>query len=64
MKQKHPLNHWERYADDAVIHCWTEEEAKALMVQLNERMTECKLEVHPGKTKIVYCRSDGITRSP
>lgn len=58
IKRKHPQNPWERYADDAVIHCRTEEEAKVLLLQLNERMTECKLELHPDKTKIVYCRSD------
>lgn len=58
MKFKHPQNRWERYADDALIHCRTEEEAKAVLVHLHERMTECKLELHPTKTKIVYCRSD------
>jgi RNA-directed DNA polymerase len=58
MKQKHPHNPWERYADDAVIHCRTEEEAKALLVQLDKRMAECRLELHPQKTKIIYCRSD------
>lgn len=58
MNQKHPQNPWVRYADDAVIHCRTEEEAKALLVQLNKRMTDCRLELHPDKTKIVYCRSD------
>lgn len=58
MKRKYPHNPWERYADDAVIHCRTEEEAKALLVKLDKRMAECRLELHPQKTKIVYCRSD------
>ncbi|MEW6622681.1 MAG: reverse transcriptase domain-containing protein [Bacillota bacterium] len=58
MKRKHPQNLWERYSDDAIIHCRTEEEAKELLVQLNKRMAECKLELHPDKTKTVYCRSD------
>ena len=58
MKRKHPQNPWERYADDAVIHCRTEKEAKTLLMQLNKRMAECRLELHPDKTKIVYCRSD------
>lgn len=58
MKQKHPQNPWERYADDGLIHCWTEEEAKTLLLQLNGRMAECKLGLHPDITKIVYCRSD------
>lgn len=58
MKRKHLHNPWERYADDAVIHCRTEEEAKALLVKLDKRMAECRLELHPQKTQIVYCRSD------
>jgi len=58
MEWKYPKNPWERYADDALIHCQTEEEAKGLLVQLKERMAECKLELHPDKTRIVYCRSD------
>jgi len=57
-EQKHPQNPWERYADDAVIHCRTEQEAKTLLFQLNTRMAECRLELHPDKTKIVYYRSD------
>jgi len=53
-------NHWdcpfERFADDVVIHCQTEEQAKKLLHNLTERMKECKLELHPEKTKIVYCK--------
>ncbi|GKV65925.1 hypothetical protein NCCP2331_20780 [Sporosarcina sp. NCCP-2331] len=52
----HPDNPFARYADDAVIHCKTEEEAKKLHEMLNLRMNECKLELHPIKTKIVYCK--------
>lgn len=52
----HPNNPFARYADDAVIHCQTEEEAKQLLQTLNARMKECKLELHPIKTKIVYCK--------
>lgn len=52
----HPNNPFARYADDAVIHCKTEKEAKELLESLNLRMNECKLELHPVKTKIVYCK--------
>ncbi|MFC0562554.1 reverse transcriptase domain-containing protein [Halalkalibacter alkalisediminis] len=52
----HPSNPFARYADDAVIHCKTEEEAKRVLKSLSERMNECKLELHPSKTKIVYCK--------
>ena len=54
------INHkgkpWCRYADDGVVHCKTEAEAQALLVELKQRYTECGLELHPDKTKIVYCK--------
>lgn len=53
-----PKNPWARYADDAVIHCSTKEEAERLLRRLHTRMRTCKLELHPTKTRIVYCRSD------
>ncbi|ADC52044.1 RNA-directed DNA polymerase (Reverse transcriptase) (plasmid) [Alkalihalophilus pseudofirmus OF4] len=56
MAINHPRNPFARYADDAVIHCKTEEEAKRVLESLNQRMNECKLELHPSKTKIVYCK--------
>ncbi|MFI8496890.1 reverse transcriptase domain-containing protein, partial [Peribacillus butanolivorans] len=52
----HPNNPFARYADDAVIHCKTEEEAKKILESLDKRMRECKLELHSDKTKIVYCK--------
>ncbi len=47
---------WCRYADDGVTHCKTEAEAQALLVELRQRFAECGLEMHPEKTKIVYCK--------
>lgn len=49
---------WERFADDAVVHCNNQSEANFILNQLQERMNECGLELHPEKTKIVYCQSD------
>jgi group II intron reverse transcriptase/maturase len=45
-----------RYADDAVIHCNSKAQAEMLLVKLGSRMEECGLELHPEKTKLVYCR--------
>lgn len=56
MKRKHANNPFERYADDIVVHCRTEEEAIKLREAIKERLLECKLELHPEKTKIVYCK--------
>ena len=47
---------WCRYADDGVTHCKTDAEAQALLVELRQRFAECGLEMHPEKTKIVYCK--------
>jgi RNA-directed DNA polymerase len=58
MGMKFPDNTWVRYADDGVIHCETKDEAEQLLERLKERMKACKLEIHPEKTCIVYCRSD------
>ncbi|UQZ86463.1 Group II intron-encoded protein LtrA [Paenibacillus konkukensis] len=55
---EHPQNTWARYADDAVIHCQTKEEAEQLLKKLKERFAQCKLELHPEKTRIVYCKDD------
>ena len=58
MKGTQAGNPWERYADDAVIHCRSKGEAEKLRSQLEKRMADCKLELHPEKTRIVYCKSD------
>jgi group II intron reverse transcriptase/maturase len=56
MKREHPDCPFERYADDAVIHCRTELEAINVLQHLTERLNECKLELNLTKTRIVYCK--------
>ncbi len=48
---------FERYADDIVIHCHNQEEAEQILIRLSARMKEFELELHPEKTKIVYCKN-------
>ncbi len=48
---------FERYADDGIIHCKSLEQANYVLDKLKKRMQECGLEIHPSKTKIVYCKS-------
>jgi RNA-directed DNA polymerase len=55
MVKNHSDKPFARYADDAVVHCHTEQGAKVLRESLKLRMAECKLELHPDKTRIVYC---------
>ena len=56
MARTHPDLPWCRYADDGLVHCRTEQEAEALKVELQARLAECHLEMHPTKTKVVYCK--------
>jgi RNA-directed DNA polymerase len=56
MTRTHPDLPWCRYADDGLIHCRTQQEAEALKAALQARFAECHLEMHPTKTKIVYCK--------
>jgi RNA-directed DNA polymerase len=58
MQRTYPGNPFERYADDVVVHCKTGPEAEALRAAIASRMQECKLELHPEKTKIVYCKDE------
>ena len=56
LQTDHPYVPFERYADDAVCHCKSEAQARELKEALEKRMAACKLELHPEKTKIVYCK--------
>jgi RNA-directed DNA polymerase len=56
MVREHPGCPFERYADDVVIHCRSREEAEAVKAAVEARLRQCKLEAHPEKTRIVYCR--------
>lgn len=57
MKQVYPQHPFERYADDIVIHCSSKEAAESLLKQLNERLQAYGLELHPEKTRVVYCKN-------
>jgi RNA-directed DNA polymerase len=54
MARTHPDLLWCRYADDGLVHCRSEQEAQTLKAELHVRLAECRLEMHPTKTKIVY----------
>ena len=56
MARTHPELPWCRYADDGLVHCRSEQEAQAIKAELQARLAECHLEMHPTKTKIVYCK--------
>ena len=56
LEREFPVVEFERYADDAVVHCATEQQARKVLAALEERMAEVGLELHPDKTRIVYCK--------
>ncbi|APG25420.1 MULTISPECIES: group II intron reverse transcriptase/maturase [Syntrophotalea] len=62
MQRNHPAIPFERYADDVLCHCRSQKEAEALLEALRERLSDCRLELHPAKTKLVYCK-DGKRRA-
>lgn len=45
-----------RYADDVILHCNSKTHAERTLKRVRERMESCDLELHPDKTKIVYCK--------
>jgi len=56
MQREHPGVKWCRYADDGLIHCASVAQAQAMKAALAARLAACGLELHPEKTKIVYCK--------
>ena len=58
MHKTQPDVPFERYADDIVAHCRTEVQAKRVLESIRRRLEHCRLELHPDKTKLVYCRDD------
>lgn len=58
MHKQHPGVPFERYADDVIVHCETEAQAQMVRRSIARRLAQCKLELHPEKTKIVYCKDD------
>ncbi len=62
IEKRSPWTPFERYADDAIIHCRTETEAVTTLEALYKRLKECKLSLHPDKTKIVYCKDKDRTQ--
>jgi RNA-directed DNA polymerase len=48
--------HFERYADDIVVHCRSHQQLEFIERKIRARFAQCKLELCPEKTKIVYCK--------
>jgi len=56
MDRTYPDCPFERYADDIIVHCDSEEQARRVLAAIGRRLGRLGLELHPDKTKIVYCK--------
>ena len=56
MRRNYPHVRFERYADDVVIHAVSRPQAESLRKAVGTRLRQCGLELHPDKTRIVYCQ--------
>jgi hypothetical protein len=63
LEREFPAVEFERYADDAVVQCATEQQARRVLAALEERMAEVGLQLHPDKTRIVYCQDRNRRRN-
>src|SRR6056297_3936657 len=52
-----PKVKFERFADDIIVHCRYLGDAKHIKDAIEQRMKSCKLELHPEKTKVVFCQN-------
>ena len=57
MTKHFPFNSFERYADDIIVHCNSKDKAEQLLSSVRERFAGFDLELHPAKTKLVYCKN-------
>lgn len=64
MQINYPGKPFERYADDIVVHCKTEKQALFVLKMIRQRMTDCKLMLHPVKTKIINLRGKTEKKYP
>jgi RNA-directed DNA polymerase len=62
MARNFPRCPFERYADDAVVHCKSRRQAEHVLGRVAARINEVGLRLHPDKTRIVYCK-DGRRRA-
>jgi len=62
MAREFPGVQFERYVDDAVVHCVSERQARTVLAAIAARMDQVGLRLHPDKTRIVYCQ-DGRRRA-
>jgi RNA-directed DNA polymerase len=61
--REYPAVPFERYADDAILHCTSERQARVVLDAIIKRLAQVGLELNPDKTRIVYCKDSNRTGS-
>jgi RNA-directed DNA polymerase len=56
MAEQFPAIRFERYSDDAIVHCVSERQARFIRDKIAKRLEDWGLTLHPVKTRIVYCK--------
>jgi RNA-directed DNA polymerase len=56
LSRRFPGIAFERYCDDVVVHCTSEQQAQIVLAAIGQRLAECRLELNETKTRIVYCK--------
>jgi len=56
LEKTDPTANFARYADDVIVHCRSKRHAEHILMLINQRINNIDLELHPDKTKIVYCK--------
>lgn len=56
MVREFPAVQFERYCDDVVVHCRSEFQARRVRNAIAARLAQVGLELHPDKTRVVYCK--------
>lgn len=59
MAREFPAVPFERYADDVVLHCKSERQARLVLDRIRARTADCSLKLNEDKTRIVYCKDSG-----
>ncbi len=56
MERTYPHIGFERYCDDVVVHCQSEQQARDVLTAIGARLARCRLDLNLEKTRIVYCK--------
>lgn len=56
VRRKMPNIEFCRYADDGLLHCRSQQQAKYVLDQIAQRFRKCGLEIHSDKSGIIYCK--------